>query len=118
LLPRLPWLGALCLLAVTLAPVAACRPTGVDDLRSAPDEEPIDPPVPAYATHVLLYGNALAHLDQQLLEPFSLIILEAQTLELLEDRYQARALLSSILKAPRIACATGRIGSRRRAAGQ
>jgi hypothetical protein len=92
-LPRLPWLGALCLLAVTLAPVAACRPTGVDDLRSPGGEEPILPPVPAYDTHVVLYGSALTHLDQQRLEPFSLIILEAQALARLETRFHGRALL-------------------------
>ncbi len=93
MLPRLPLLGALCLLVATLAPVAACRPTGVDDLRSPADEEPIVPPVPAYATHVLLYGNTLAQLDQRLLEPFALIILEAQALAQLEPRFHGRAFL-------------------------
>ena len=91
MLLRLPWLGVLFLFVVTLASGAACGPTDGKAPRAPVDPE--IPPEPAYATHVLAYGSALAGLDQGQLAPFDHIILEAQALAQLEPRYHARALL-------------------------
>jgi len=85
------WLGLPLLCLGLLSTGAACGPTGGGEPRSP--EEPVIPPEPAYATHVVAYGNALAHLDQELLAPFDIIILEAQALAQLEARYDTRALL-------------------------
>ena len=48
---------------------------------------------PAYETHVLLYGNALQGVDQDLLDNYDTIILEAQALADLEPRHYHKAVL-------------------------
>ncbi len=48
---------------------------------------------PAYETHVLAYGNALTGVDQDVLDNFDTIILEAQVLENLEPHHRNKAVL-------------------------
>ncbi len=75
-------------------PLAACQPTGLDDLPSS-TETPGNsaPPDPAFLTHVVAYGDALDGLDQELLSSFDLIILGTRAFDRLEARHHARALL-------------------------
>ena len=56
-------------------------------------EDPQDRPEGAYATHVLAYGGCLADIDQDILEAFDCVILEAQGFSLLEPRFREKAVL-------------------------
>ncbi|MCB1162631.1 MAG: hypothetical protein R3C71_02225 [Candidatus Krumholzibacteriia bacterium] len=85
------WLPRLALAAGLLLSLAACSVTGVEDIEQplGADQEP----TPQYDTHVLLYGNALAGVDQSTLAAFDLLIVEAQVFDDLLPAHRSRALL-------------------------
>jgi hypothetical protein len=75
-------------------PLAACRPTGLDDLpRGEDNPTELPPSEPAFQAHLVAYGDVLDRLDQELLSDFDLIILGAQAFDRLETRHRHRALL-------------------------
>lgn len=83
----LKFLLATALLALTVG-------CGTSEVAAPRDEDdPVLPPIPAYSTHGVLYGDALTTLDQSRLDPFDHIILEAQAFAQLEARHRHRALL-------------------------